>query len=120
MNNNLTSLDACLYGASYNVYFHGGGGGTTTPIPSLQWVQLVFTYTSGTIAVYFNGVSQPLTGVTTGYNITNTSALWIGQYIGGGNYFLNGNIPIMNVYNRALSAEEVKQNFNALRGRFGI
>lgn len=32
----------------------------------------------------------------------------------------NGNIPIVQIYNRALSADEVKQNFNALRGRYGI
>jgi hypothetical protein len=33
---------------------------------------------------------------------------------------VNGNIAIMRVYNRALSAAEVKQNYNALRDRFGI
>ena len=32
----------------------------------------------------------------------------------------NGNIPQVSIYNRALSAAEIQQNFNALRGRFGI
>jgi hypothetical protein len=33
---------------------------------------------------------------------------------------LNGRIYNLKVYNRALTASEVQQNFNALRGRFGI
>ena len=32
----------------------------------------------------------------------------------------NGKISQTLAYNRALTAAEVKQNFNALRGRFGI
>jgi hypothetical protein len=32
----------------------------------------------------------------------------------------NGNISQVSIYNRALSAAEVAQNFNATRGRFGI
>jgi len=39
--------------------------------------------------------------------------------IGSSNYF-NGNIPLLMVYNRALSATEIQQNFQALRGRYGI
>ena len=34
--------------------------------------------------------------------------------------FLNGRIYATQIYNRALSATEVQQNFNTLRGRFGI
>jgi hypothetical protein len=32
----------------------------------------------------------------------------------------NGLIPIAKVYNKMLSAEEIKQNFNVYRKRFGI
>ena len=31
-----------------------------------------------------------------------------------------GNLPATQIYNRALSAEEIRQNFNALKGRYGI
>jgi hypothetical protein len=34
--------------------------------------------------------------------------------------FLNGRIPQVQLYNRALSAAEILQNFNATRGRYGI
>ena len=35
-------------------------------------------------------------------------------------YFSAGNIAQVSIYNRALTAAEISQNFNALRGRFGI
>jgi hypothetical protein len=42
-------------------------------------------------------------------------------YSSGGNYYaFDGNIGSINIYNRALSAAEVSNNFEALRGRFGI
>lgn len=39
---------------------------------------------------------------------------------GNGTDRFNGNIYNVQIYNRALSASEVRQNFNALRGRFGL
>jgi hypothetical protein len=35
-------------------------------------------------------------------------------------YFHSGNIAQVSIYNRALTASEIQQNFNATRGRFGI
>lgn len=34
--------------------------------------------------------------------------------------FFSGSIPTLTRYNRSLTAVEVLQNFNALRGRYGI
>ena len=61
-----------------------------------------------------------MSGTTTGYNITNSAQLIIGEYQNLGGYKIYGKIPTMKVYNRALTATEVAQNFNALKGRFGI
>jgi hypothetical protein len=36
------------------------------------------------------------------------------------NTFFNGRIPVGQIYTRALSADEILQNFSAVRGRFGI
>jgi len=35
-------------------------------------------------------------------------------------YYFKGKISVVKIYNRALSAAEVQQNFNATRSRFGI
>lgn len=82
-----------------------------------NWSYIVSTYDGTTLSLYRNGslVGTPTT--TTG-NITNTSkALTIG--VRGGNYFA-GNISNAKIYNRALTASEIQQNFNAIRSRFGI
>lgn len=48
-----------------------------------------------------------------------TSDLNIGRFTEGSHY-CNGRILIARVYNRALSHQEIKQNYNATRGRFGL
>ena len=53
-------------------------------------------------------------------NLGATNQLRIGQNRGA-NYHYDGNISVVRIYkNKALSASEVKQNFNALRWRYGI
>jgi hypothetical protein len=54
---------------------------------------------------------------------TDTGGMSIGVYggySGGRGYYYNGNLGVCRVYTRALTAAEIQQNFNALRGRFGI
>lgn len=51
-----------------------------------------------------------------GSTATTTS---IGRNPGFGEYW-NGNVSFVQLYNRALTAAEIQQNFNATRGRYGI
>lgn len=123
IDNNSSNLDAYLNSSGYNVYMHGGVVGTTTPLIQNQYNHLVVVYNGGTIQIYINGVAGTMTGTTTGYNITNPSAnnsnLYLGCYRNLG-YNLYGDINLFKVYNRALTALEIKANFNALKGRFNI
>ena len=34
--------------------------------------------------------------------------------------FTNGRLSTFSIYNKALSVAEISQNFNALRGRYGL
>jgi hypothetical protein len=56
-------------------------------------------------------------------SITSTpsglSSLFLGKYYSVG-YVFPGNIAQVSIYNRALTATEIQQNFNATRSRFGI
>jgi len=45
--------------------------------------------------------------------------MFIGSNVGAASYF-KGNIAQTSIYNRALSASEILQNFNATRARFGV
>jgi hypothetical protein len=43
-----------------------------------------------------------------------------GGYLNGVTNYFNGYIGAWKIYNRALTSTEVTQNFNALRGRYGV
>lgn len=84
------------------------------------WHNLAFTANGTNWRLFKNG-SQVATQ-TQSYLPTNTTRAinTIGSTSGAYREFFGGNIPIVRVYNRALSATELLQNFNALRVRFGI
>ena len=88
-------------------------------ISTSSWAQVVGTYVSGTRVLYVNGVAVN-SDTQTGTIATNSSGMFIGAYGTGTGYWYNGALSICRVYNRALSAAEVLQNFNATRGRYGI
>ena len=95
---------------------------TATYMNTTNWYQVVGTYTSGTRRLYINGVLVN-SDTQTGTIATNSGGMSIGVY-GGFNgsrgYFYNGNLSSCKVYNRALTATEIQQNFSATRGRYGI
>ena len=95
---------------------------TATYMTTATWYQVVGTYTSGDRRLYING-AQVNSNATTGLLSTNASGMSVGAYGGKDGahaYYYNGNIAIVRVYGRNLSAAEVLQNFNANRRRFGI
>ena len=55
-----------------------------------------------------------------GLNIWSSLTSRIGSNPNNNTYFLNGNISLVKVYNRQLSASEVLQNYNATKSRFGL
>jgi hypothetical protein len=51
----------------------------------------------------------------------NTSAiLTLGNWLPNTGLAFNGNIATTQVYNRALSASEIQQNYDAVKTRFGL
>jgi surface protein len=54
------------------------------------------------------------------WNLSTSSQYYVSRHFTGAIQTLDGNIPIVQVYNRALSAAEVAQNYNAQKSRFGL
>lgn len=82
------------------------------------WQHMVSTYDGTTIRIYRNGVQ--LTTGTSNVNITNTTqTVGLASRSGAGSFFY-GSISAVKIYNRALSASEILQNYNALAGRYGL
>jgi hypothetical protein len=91
---------------------------TASYMSASNWAHVVGTFTSGVRSIYINGVLVS-SDAQAGIIGTNAAGMTVGCY-GGGGYMYNGNIGIVRVYTRTLTATEVAQNFNALRGRYGI
>ena len=87
-----------------------------------QWHHVVATHTSGSLKVYLDG-TQIASNSNTVNRTLNTCAFLIGAELDGtnslGNYF-DGKISNVRMYSKTLSAAEVTQNFNALKGRYGV
>ena len=110
------------------IVFGRGGGGTTGSlsinVSSLMsngnWYQIVLIRsTSSSQTVYLNGSSIGTGNVSNSFSdgITNFGSIENNSNYSG---YLNGKVAISRIYNRAITASEIQQNFNAHRGRFGI
>ena len=81
--------------------------------------QLVFTHQGSDNQAYLNGQLLTAGRATSGtqtFNNVNSG----GTFNLGGNPSFGGDIYQVRIYNRALSASEIFQNFNAHRSRYGI
>ena len=77
--------------------------------------RLVVTKSSTTYNLYTNG-SLSLSGSGVDLSLTQYNLGRRGDNL----FYVNGRIPQASIYNRALSATEILQNFNATRSRFGV
>ena len=94
---------------------------TTSTYLLNNWYYVVGTYNGTTVKLFVNSVLENQTNVTKTINYTN-SPLTIGCW-----YYdltplnaFSGSIPIVQVYNRALSDDEIIQNYNSTKSRFGL
>lgn len=101
--------------------------GGSTNLCNGVWHNAVFVRNVAldTLYLYVDGVLvNSQTDTTTGA-MSNNQNCWIGlsAYTGSsvtGSYPMNGQIGQSLIYNIALTAEQVKQNFNAMRGVYGV
>ena len=108
------------------IYFDIGGSGPyidTTYLYALNiWYNVCVTHNriagSSALKLYINGTEIPSTTIQpTLTPVTNSSNFIVGS--GRSNSLpFPGNISIVNLYNRALSASEILQNYNATKWRF--
>jgi hypothetical protein len=90
-------------------------------IPDLTWCMIAVSVTS-TAATAYLCQSSGITSATNTVNHTSATLddIKIGQDDLTASRFFTGNIATAMIYDRALSAGEITQNFNALRGRYGL
>jgi len=119
---NYLGVEIYLYQGRFNSYIGGVSNsitGSIYPLLTNTWYNFVLQREGTSCSSYVNTVlngsstnSSSVSQVGTNFNI--------GRRTGSSAYTLNGNIAHVSMYNRALTAAEVLQNFNHLKDRFGI
>ena len=93
--------------------------GTTTLNYGIFY-HVTVTVNINTITLYINGAQDAT--VTLGFNIGS----WTERMVIGkrsrivDQWYFNGNIANVQIYNRLLTKIEILQNFNSLKSRFGL
>jgi|SRR5210317_1614824 len=100
------------------------GDFSPTPTATVNtWHNVVFNFNQGvSYECWLDGVSFGSVATSDTSNEPTSSQIWsIGSRINDSNNYLdycNGNIAIVQAYNRALTTSEILQNYNALKNRF--
>jgi len=103
-------------------YLNGTSGGwfqTLANAATGLWTQVTATWNGSTSNLYLNGILDN-SGSRPGTMLTGTNPVYIGYRPASPKPYYSGSISQTQIYNRALSAAEVLQNYNALKGRYGL
>jgi hypothetical protein len=91
----------------------------TTPILSDGWHNIVFTR-SGSIGILYTDGILSNTNTSTDSNLVSTTPLYLGSTSPQPQKKTKMDLSQVQIYNRALSQQEITQNYNALKTRFGL
>ena len=117
-----TDVDGTANKGIYVAFFNGAWRYAPFHAPSAGvWYHYVGTYDGATIIMYVNGKlysSASYVGTSSSGGVTRIARRWDSDTTIGN--FINGSIPLVRIYNRALTATEVLQNYNSTKSRFGL
>jgi hypothetical protein len=83
------------------------------------WFNITETFNGTLHSLYINGILN-ISASVSGKTIKDTGASVTLASYNGSTEFINSRISTAKIYNRALSAAEVLQNYNATKTRFGL
>jgi hypothetical protein len=125
----LQSEDATSNRNYYFAYYDGStfqpssgiGTGKGVQLTNSIWQNLIFTKNGTSIVGYLNSVQTYTSTASSGtiMYLANKN-LWLGGVVSIAGRFYNGTIANTQIYNRALTAQEILQNYNAQKSKFGL
>jgi hypothetical protein len=104
------------YGSNLAIGTFGYDYNVTTSAQINTWYHIVAAFDGTNIFGYLNGNLQ-ISGPSTANTVN--SRFYIGRQTNDSQYW-NGSIGQVQLYNRALTAKEIKQNYNATKKRYGL
>lgn len=106
----------------YNNAYQPTAAATQISVSLNQWVNVVYSKDLNSLSNNWNGYkngSSVFTLTRSFTNSTNSSNLLIGSSQTNLNFY-RGNIASVQIYNKALSSQEILQNYTAMKTRFGL
>ena len=108
----IQAFSSRLIGHRYGNFING-----TTVLTTGVWYFTAYTYDGTTSRLYLNGNIE---GTATETLNTVNTPFSVGKRGFNSNSNMSGFISNVQIYNRALSAQEIKQNYNATKKRYGL
>jgi hypothetical protein len=106
------------------------GGGTELVSPNISctlntWHHICATRDYGSMRIYLDGamIAQTSQNVAGQSDYSNDKTFRIGSYAAAGataEYYFNGKMAGARMYNRTLTYQEIQQNYQALKYRYGL
>jgi len=122
-----------LYGDADNNYVRFGFRATSSSqqetnnsnysdISTEAWVHYLGVYTGEILYLYRNGVQIATKSISLSHRTpeTNSYDAAIGRRLANNGYEVDFKVSVARVYNKALSVDEILQNYNAIKSRFNL
>jgi hypothetical protein len=115
-----TSTAFYKYGANSWRYTHGGTAAEFYHTAGLAtgWAHWVISYNGSTISIYENNVFKGSVASTGTADFTG--GIRIGSWASSAAYTWDGQIPVVKMYNRGLTAAEVSTQYRSYKTRFNL
>ena len=101
---------------------HNGSWTTVTGTTSISlntWTMGAVTFNTSTgWVLYTNGIQEATNGSVTAFSGSSPGGIILGSY--DFSSYLNGKIGLVLIYDRVLSAVEIKEIWNSHKGRYGL
>ena len=124
----IQSEDATTNNSYYFAYYNGSvfqpvgiGAGAGVRLTNSIWQNITYTKNGTSVIGYLNGIqSVNFTGANSTISYQSNRNSRIGGCIGVSGRSFKGNMSNILIYNKALTSQEVLQNYNAQKSRFGL
>ena len=113
----------CLFQSNGTISMFDGVGSMVGTSPSYSanvWTYVAFQRDSSNLCNIFVNGTKATTGATDTTTLENTNTIIGTRGSNQAGTWFNGRMSNVRIYNRALTATEIQQNFNATRSRYGI
>jgi hypothetical protein len=109
-----------VYGANLRFGFYSNDLDANGVVSNSNWYNVMcwYDYSTDNAKIYVNG--SQVASSSAGPFIQSSANIGVGYWISRNTQYFKGNIAVTRVYDRALTSDEVLQNYNVQKGRFGL